>query len=491
MGNLLPCSTYTYRAFVVVNNVTYYGDTVDFTLPCYPTTQIDTVICYGDTFSFLGQNYSPAGWYYTVNNNITYILNVQYYAARENTIYAEIEYGDSYWVNGVAYTASGRYHIQFAPDAHGCDSTVNLTLRVVHTSPSVWDGTATPWVFGDGTAQMPYQIENASQLAYMANEINSNADAYAGDYFELVADIDLNGHNWAPIGNTSTNPFQGYFDGNNHFINDLNITVSGNNPQYIGLFGYISRGEVSNVHITGNGLINVSTTNTTLYIGSIAGYAFSSIIDNCSNETDFNINNTGTTTIYNTFLGGIVGYVTGDLNVVPRVQSFVTNSLNKGKVNFSIALQYTSTSSRTWFNYIGGVAGACYYSVIENCGNIDSLVLMNNVNTYYNSSYIYSGGIAGYVYSTSTLTSTVKKGYNKGKIILNNLARSTGSGSSYYAYAYAYIGGITGYCNTGYTTITDCYNRGDLEPNAYSYHSSYYNCSYNYVGGITGYLVYS
>ena len=42
---------------------------------------------------------------------------------------SEIEYGDSYWVNGVAYAASG-YRIQFAPDNIVCHSTVNLTLRV-------------------------------------------------------------------------------------------------------------------------------------------------------------------------------------------------------------------------------------------------------------------------------------------------------------------------------------------------------------------------
>src|SRR5690606_23832620 len=79
-----------------------------------------------------------------------------------------------------------------------------------------------------------------------------------------------------------------------------------------------------------------------------------------------------------------------------------------------------------------------------------------------------------------------KKSYNKGKIVLNN--KATCNSTSYYANAYGYIGGITGYCNTGYITISDCYNRGNLEPNAYSYSSSYYNRSFNYVGGITGYL---
>ncbi|HHU48088.1 MAG TPA: hypothetical protein GXZ40_09355, partial [Bacteroidales bacterium] len=486
VSNLSPCSTYTYRAFVTINQVTYYGDTLNFTLTSDPIIQIDTTICYGDTLTFLGREFSPAGWYYLTNNDTTYAINLQYFASRINSIYAEIEHGDSYIVNGVPYTTSGIYQAVFDTDANGCDSVVNLTLRVVYTAPSVWDGTSTPWVFGDGTAQNPYLIENAAQLAYMSSEINSNAGAYIGAYFDLVADIDLNGYNWAPIG-TSANQFQGHFNGNDHTINDLNITVNGNNPQYVGLFGYVNNAEISNVHIIGNGTISVQGTNTTFYIGSIAGYAIGSTIVNCSNQSNLIVNHTGTTTSYNTYLGGLVGYLTGNTNP-PTSLSYLTNSMNEGKINFNIKLESNYSDSRTWYHYIGGVVGKLDHATVENCGNLDSLFLMNDVAAYYKSSYIYAGGIAGHVYGTSTLPINIKKSYNKGKIILNNLAKSTGSGSSNYANAYGYIGGIIGYCNTGYITISDCYNRGDLKPKAYSYHSSYYNNSHNYVAGITGYL---
>jgi hypothetical protein len=160
--------------------------------------------------------------------------------------------------------------------------------------------------------------------------------------------------------------------------------------------------------------------------------------------------------------------------------------MNQGRINFSINFQSATSSSYSWYHYIGGVVGSTRYATIENCGNLDSLFLMNDVTTYYKTSNIYAGGITGYVHGTSAFPVNIKKSYNKGKIVLNN--KATCNSTSYYANAYGYIGGITGYCNTGYITISDCYNRGALEPNAYSYSSSYYNRSFNYVGGITGYL---
>ena len=102
-------------------------------LMCDTVIQIDTTICYGDTLTFLGREFSPAGWYYLTNNDTTYAINLQYFASRINSIYAEIEYGDSYIVNGVPYTTSGIYQAVFDTDANGCDSVVNLSLRVVYT----------------------------------------------------------------------------------------------------------------------------------------------------------------------------------------------------------------------------------------------------------------------------------------------------------------------------------------------------------------------
>ncbi|HHU48089.1 MAG TPA: hypothetical protein GXZ40_09360, partial [Bacteroidales bacterium] len=444
LGGLLSCTTYTVRPYLTIDAYKVYGDTLNFTTLCMGTARIDTTRCYGDTLHIFGEDFYPDGTYYKIHNNTTYTIDFSYHPARHLTLDTIMDDGDTLFINNQPYTTSGVYVARFSPDGHGCDSIVYLSLRLRYYTPSVWDGMATPWSFGDGTAQNPYLIENAAQLAYMSSEINNNAGAYIGAYFDLVADIDLNGYNWTPIG-TSANQFQGYFNGNDHTIDNLNISINGNSPQYVGLFGYVSNGEISNVHIIGEGTISVRGTSTTFYIGSIAGYANSSTIDSCSNQSNLIVNHTGTTTSYNTYLGGLVGYLTGNTSPAPGSLSYLTNSMNQGKINFNITFESSTSSSYYWRHYIGGIAGRTDYATLENCGNLDSMFLMNNVITYSKNSYIYAGGITGYVYGTSALPVNIKKNYNKGKIILNNLAKTTHN--SYSANAWGYIGGITGYCS--------------------------------------------
>ena len=341
-------------------------------------------------------------------------------------------------------------------------------------SVSVWQGGNTTWTSGAGTQVDPYLIESADHLAYLASQTNSGT-TYSGTYFKMAVDIDLNGLNWTPIGNSSTYSFQGNFDGDNHTIYQLNIMVSGGSNVYVGLFGYLSNANISKIKIKG-GVINVATSGAN-YVGTIAGYASATNIDSCGNSANILINNQGTTSAYNSYVGGLVGYMTGDAGNL-------SNSYNKGELNFTKTLQTTSSTSYSWSSYIGGLVGYLQYSDILNCGNLNKLTIMNDVTTYTKNSRVYVGGVTGYVNASATYPVVIDKTYNRGKLVVNNKAYSS---SSYYAYAYAYIGGVVGYHQTGYISITNCYNRGDIEPYVYSHNGSY-SQSYNYVGGISGYL---
>ena len=81
-----------------------------------------------------------------------------------------------------------------------------VMLSATVAQVSVWDGTHTIWTNGNGTSNNPYLIENAQQLAYLANYVNSgtnaNADKIVGtnNYWKLTINIDLNGLQWTPIG---------------------------------------------------------------------------------------------------------------------------------------------------------------------------------------------------------------------------------------------------------------------------------------------------
>jgi hypothetical protein len=115
---------------------------------------------------------------------------------------------------------------------------------------------------------------------------------------------------WTPIG-TSTNTFQGNFDGNGKTI-EMNITTISGGDNYAGLFGYIgSGGIVKNLKLTG------SITSDKGYVGALAGRN-SGTVSNISSSVD--VECTYTTAL--SHAGGLVGenwgpisncYTTGDV----------------------------------------------------------------------------------------------------------------------------------------------------------------------------------
>lgn len=112
----------------------------------------------------------------------------------------------------------------------------------VWAQADVWNGKAIADKFAGGTGEelTPYQISTAAELAYLAQQVNLGNDGsgsdYDGKYFKLMNDIDLNNHEWTPIG-TELKPFKGSFDGNKHTIKNLKIENKDNSLDYAGIFG--------------------------------------------------------------------------------------------------------------------------------------------------------------------------------------------------------------------------------------------------------------
>lgn len=125
------------------------------------------------------------------------------------------------------------------------------------SAAAAWDGTAAEsFEGGNGDSSDPYIIKTAEQLAFLAKQVNGG-ETYQGKYFQLEADLDLSGREWAPIG-TETVPFSGKFSGNGHVLTNVKISAAGD---YIGLFGYntgtityvgIESGEISGGNCTGS-----------------------------------------------------------------------------------------------------------------------------------------------------------------------------------------------------------------------------------------------
>ena len=188
------------------------------------------------------------------------------------------------------------------------------------------------------TGKKTISISSAAELALLAYSVKDNT--YTDYTVTLVADIDLSGHYWIPIG-TSTYAFNGTFDGGNHTISNLCIYLDGNTTGNVaGLFGIIgSSSTVKDLHIgTSTGYIVFSSASASCDIGAIAGINKGSIIG-CSNKTEVRGN------VASANVGGIAGQNNGSIQ----------NCYNLGEV-------YTSNST----NHLGGIAGE-NSAAITNC----------------------------------------------------------------------------------------------------------------------------
>lgn len=146
-----------------------------------------------------------------------------------------------------------------------------------------------------------YEIHNAGQLLWFADYVNANQvlstvmvqeEADNSFYFEytsgcvngkLMADIDMTGLNWTPIGvpylssfaSRNSYGYAGVFDGNGHTVSGVSCNVTtADNTVYAGFFGALGGGTVKNLTVKGN--IQGIVTNTyypAAYVGGIVGYA--------------------------------------------------------------------------------------------------------------------------------------------------------------------------------------------------------------------------
>lgn len=184
-----------------------------------------------------------------------------------------------------------RNTFNIADDAEGLQ-----TFKVeMEQSANCWDGeTLTEPASIDGV----YQISTGSELAWFANEVNTNTRNLNA---VLTADIDLGNYDWTPIGNNMGTYFSGTFLGGNHRVRGLYIN---DNTRYTGLykglFGYV-KGESEEAPALISGIEVDGQMHVFSNSGGIAGYARQfATIESCVNH----VNITGD----NNNIGGIVGY---------------------------------------------------------------------------------------------------------------------------------------------------------------------------------------
>ncbi|WP_167858950.1 S-layer homology domain-containing protein [Paenibacillus cymbidii] len=176
---------------------------------------------------------------------------------------------------------------------------------------------ATAYSGGAGTSANPFLIGTGAELAYLAKQVNTG-NQYANTYFELTADIDLDGREWTPIGGT-TPYFRGKFDGKGHVISHLTITT---NAEEAGLFGKVQDAEIRNVGLE-QVAVNIAET-------TLAGGLVGNMFNKTSGTLLENVYVTGSiATGINVHTGGLVGRSSGPAGGTIR-RSYSTAAITAG-----------------------------------------------------------------------------------------------------------------------------------------------------------------
>lgn len=177
--------------------------------------------------------------------------------------------------------------------------TSSLTVSVTAVQGNATTVDPTPEVQG------VTNIYTAEDLASFAAAVNAGK-TFSGETVNLLADINLGGAAWTPIGNGSVlgqdakgndvkATFKGTFDGYGYTVSNFNVTGT----TQIGLFGSVI-GSIKNVKV------DDATLTGTHYVGGIVGYMYGNITG-CS-VTNATITCSDSSVEDGDKVGGIVGY---------------------------------------------------------------------------------------------------------------------------------------------------------------------------------------
>jgi len=254
------------------------------------------------------------------------------------------------------------------------------------------------WSGGEGTIKNPFLITNLDEFL----KIYTNEE-YMKLNYKIIKDIDFSSiSNWKTSDYVNDMIFTGSIDGNNHVLYGLNSTGESSS-----LFGDIENATIKNliisdfdIEIENEGyatLLGKTATNSifeniviakdvkidgkAFYAGGIVGTAYDCIITKVANYGEVN-------TMYNSagMAAGIVGEAYGtEINEVYNHGNITATKSFTGGIAGTLGLSTKTTNYgkiQNAYNYgninsnyfAGGIVGFGYYSIIDSCYNIFSVV---------------------------------------------------------------------------------------------------------------------
>lgn len=248
-----------------------------------------------------------------------------------------------------------------------------------------------------------FDIATAEELAGLSLLVKEG-ESFAGKTINIIADINLDGRLWLPIGYDTDFPFSGTVQGNNHVISNLWIT--GLNRPFLGLFGQSIGGEYYDIILDTAVIDDVGGSSGAL----VANMYTNGIMENChARNVDI--------TIIGSNVGGLVGSVMTDSYV--KNCSFSGNVTGTNQVGGLVAQIWDkSTLSGSWSEgtvtgeyIVGGLIGFATMSFRQNSDN-----LVKNCYSQADVTATDQAGMAGGFYGFAQTNVTIKNCYSTGTV---------------------------------------------------------------------------
>ena len=333
---------------------------------------------------------------------------------------------------------------------------------------------------GAGSQASPYLIKSAADLLALSQRVGAG-ESFKDKYLALDADIDFgaSGLAFSPIGD-AINQFAGHFDGKGHTISNLRLNAMGSG--HAGLFGYTStESTIKNLNLK-----SIKFSGKGHYLGGIAGTTYG-LIDGCSVEGSISGEslyaggiagsswapvrncrfNGSMTTI--AIAGGIVGadyneisncHADANLTITGALDSYyhdiagIAGVATPGKDMEQIISDCSFTGTLTdtkGYGYIAGIVSKTLKAKVVRCANTGAI---SGLRTNPDND-VYAGGIVAW-----SSESSIADCLNAGTIVKTGSTQGNGGIVGYLSIGYQIMHNPP--IPTGLSTITNCYNSGQI-----------------------------
>ena len=337
-------------------------------------------------------------------------------------------------------------------------------------------------VFFEKATETEIRISTADELMLFAKRVNSQDGAEQMNVF-IDKDIDMSSvTDWTPIGNgtfsgtaVSGPAFKGTFDGGNHTVKGLKITLASDaaSGAVCGLFGVISNATVKNVIVDETSSLNVSSAKLSC-AGAVVGASFNSSVENCASHAVAHLS--GGAENIRECLGGVVGCAYSNGESVSQV----VRCTNYGRIT---SVNTTNTKNGGTAFSIGGVVGWAESSASEpralvadcvNRGAMDvqasrhgGIVATMNKNATVSGCTNYAELRNSDTKATNTRVAGIVSAMNLNTSAINCVNK----GNVFYTAANTtkgYASGIVGQTNNGNNIIDGCTNYGAVRSDMFN-----------------------